>query len=774
MKRHFFLAALSSLAFLGAATQVAAQDFDFVRRIQPFPVTIPAGKNPEKNIVSPFLGGFNQPRPQFLDIDGDGDLDLFLQEQRNTLDKAGQLMFFENSGTPSEYAFDWVNDWYKNIDIGTWYKFVDFDFDGDFDLFTESPFSRIRIYENIGAQSNASFMLLADSLRDADGAEIVFDLNSAPELADIDCDGDVDLFLGNSANGTITFYENLGANENSVPQFEFVTNRFEDISIIGNLGAVHPFPDRASINLGGRYFPLRDGVLAEQTLFWTALGETPSVSELGFSEQLSRHGASSFLFADIDNDADLDLFWGDLFEPSLIFLQNSGACSNTEISMTLKEYPPPSPLFSSGFNMPRFADIDADGDLDLFVGILGGIFSQAHNLAENFYFYKNFGTKEAPAFSLVEQQFISTLDIGANSIPVFVDIDDDGDLDLFLANEEDPSESLQSHLYLFENQGAPDSPAFRLADDDVVDFDLGTNLAPSFVDIDDDSDLDLFIGEWDGKLDFLENTGTATSPEFISLIENFGDIDVGNFNTPAFVDIDDDGDQDMFIGTFLGKLEFFRNDGAATMPVFAEPDRDYFGIDVGLHCYPVFIDIDKDEDQDLILGSDDAGLFFYRNAGSKQEANFVLDAPFNIHVLDRSTPGFVDIDDDGDLDFFAGGKRGGLIFYENREVVTSIDSGQIYPNIPDKFVLQQNYPNPFNPETTLSYEIPVKSRVKIVIYNLRGQAVLTLVDATRAPGVYSVKWNGRNATGQLLPSGLYLYRIKAGDFVAARRMLLLK
>jgi len=91
------------------------------------------------------------------------------------------------------------------------------------------------------------------------------------------------------------------------------------------------------------------------------------------------------------------------------------------------------------------------------------------------------------------------------------------------------------------------------------------------------------------------------------------------------------------------------------------------------------------------------------------------------------------------------------------------------PEIPTKFTLYQNYPNPFNPSTTISYDLPVRARVKLVIYNLLGQEVATLVNDEQEPGRYSVNFD---ASG--LPSGIYFYRLEAGKFVEQKKMILIK
>ena len=94
---------------------------------------------------------------------------------------------------------------------------------------------------------------------------------------------------------------------------------------------------------------------------------------------------------------------------------------------------------------------------------------------------------------------------------------------------------------------------------------------------------------------------------------------------------------------------------------------------------------------------------------------------------------------------------------------------------PDAFALGDNHPNPFNPSTTISYQVPQQAHVTITLHNLLGQEVVRLVDEVRTPGRYEVVWNGRNARGQGVASGIYLYRMRSNTgFSLSKRMVLVK
>lgn len=105
-------------------------------------------------------------------------------------------------------------------------------------------------------------------------------------------------------------------------------------------------------------------------------------------------------------------------------------------------------------------------------------------------------------------------------------------------------------------------------------------------------------------------------------------------------------------------------------------------------------------------------------------------------------------------------------------IITGIESEIV--ELPLHYKLFQNYPNPFNPQTTIQYELPAPEKVKLEIYNLQGQKIKTIIHKNQAAGFYRVTWDGSTDDGRRTTSGLYLYRLLAGDFVQTKKMLLLK
>ena len=93
---------------------------------------------------------------------------------------------------------------------------------------------------------------------------------------------------------------------------------------------------------------------------------------------------------------------------------------------------------------------------------------------------------------------------------------------------------------------------------------------------------------------------------------------------------------------------------------------------------------------------------------------------------------------------------------------------------PTYFQLGNAYPNPFNPYTTLNYYLPINASVRLIIYDVVGNVIMSLVNKDESPGYKSVRWNATNNQGHPVSAGVYLYRFEAGDFGQTKKMILLK
>ncbi len=414
------------------------------------------------------------------------------------LDSDRSFGWLKNTGTAQNAEFTFSIDTIPGLEFNDWFYFVDIDNDNDYDLFTASRENTIEFLRNTGTPSSPFFVLEEDTLRESNGSPIFSESGSNPVFVDIDADGDKDFITGNSI-GTLTYYENIGSSQNF--NFEFITNSWQDILIIS--------------------------------------GGSP----------INLHGASSLDFKDIDNDGDLDIFWGDFFSRSLYFIRNNGNAQNPDMEVLYNRYPQNvDSVWTSGFNMPRFVDIDDDNDLDMFVSVL-----YDPTIPQSLMFYRNNGSFNSPDLRKVTEDYLHTLDVGNTSTPVFVDIDNDGDLDMFLGSEKNPDGTLN----YFKNIGSNNNPIFLLIDSFYFNIHNELSIAPSFGDLDGDNDYDLLIGNFNGTISLYRNIGNANQANFVfqNELKTGGDtvIDAGIYARPFLIDIDNDNDLDLVVGGFNGK-----------------------------------------------------------------------------------------------------------------------------------------------------------------------------------------------------------------------------
>ena len=235
-------------------------------------------------------------------------------------------------------------------------------------------------------------------------------------------------------------------------------------------------------------------------------------------------------------------------------------------------------------------------------------------------YYKNTGTANSPVFALQTgvANPLNGIDVGSYSNPTFVDIDGDGDMDVFIGGQ-------SGTILYYKNTGSASAPVFSSqtgASNPLNAVNVVAYSAPAFVDIDNDGDKDVFIGSYYGDITYYKNTGTATSPAFTVQAGGsnpLNSVAVGYFSTPTFVDIDGDGDMDVFIGSYYGDITYYKNTGSAASPVFAVqtgPSNPFTSISIGTFTAPTFVDIDGDTDFDAFIGVDGGVINYFENTSA--------------------------------------------------------------------------------------------------------------------------------------------------------------
>ena len=325
--------------------------------------------------------------------------------------------------------------------------------------------------------------------------------------------------------------------------------------------------------------------------------------------------------------------------------------------------------WTTGYNYinPTFCDIDGDNDKDLFFGNDWGRITECINNGDNL----------QHSYALITDNFVSPPGLEPVSQvpnrPAFCDIDNDGDFDFFLGAYLYYPVSY-GRLYYYENTGTINNPEFEFVEEFFQGIEYPYCYYPTFVDIDNDQDFELFFGQGDNLI-FYMNEGTPDSASMVLVTEEFLGINLGGYYCiPAFTDIDDDGDQDMFLGDGAGQIHYYRNDGSPVVYNFTEVPGAYGGVNVVNIASPTFCDIDDDGDFDLFVGERSWGeddrrgdINYYENVGTPDSAVFELITQnfVSLDIGKTAPPAFTDIDNDGLVDIFVGDGDGNINYFSN-------------------------------------------------------------------------------------------------------------
>ena len=330
-------------------------------------------------------------------------------------------------------------------------------------------------------------------------------------------------------------------------------------------------------------------------------------------------------------------------------------------------------------------------------------------------------------------------DTVAASLPSLVDIDADGDLDVVLASV--GYADIDSRYA--KNTGTATAPQFAKPVTGQYGLPTSTFLFNlEFADLDGDGDLDILSSEYTGMFMYLQNTGTAAMPQFANGNGNpFGLASTGGFMFNCMGDLDGDGDIDILVIDDSGDMLYYQNTGTSTMPAFAAPTTNPFGL-TALPSLgkPELVDLDNDGDLDLLTGETGGIVRYFKNTGSATAPLFapqVVD-PFGI----QPTNGFAcittgDLDGDGDIDILIGENDADIKFYENVSKRFGLDE---LNNV--AFSL---YPNPTT--NTVQIASATEAIVTVDVLNVSGQCLA------------QIAFSGQPIDLRDYPAGLYFIRV---------------
>lgn len=614
--------------------------------------------------------GINESDPAITDIDHDGLLDLIVGC------RDGRLYHYEQE-TEGSTSFQLITDFFNDINVneGTSVTFTDIDNDGLLDMMVGNVVGELAHFEQ-NSNGSTDFTLVTRKFNDIDAGT-----RCLPAFTDFDGDGLLDMLIG-EYDGNLNYYEQEAAGSNS---FSLVTETFCDIDV---------------------------GLISRPC------------------------------FSDMDGDGLLDMIIGS--DDGLIhhYKQESVHSGSFElVSDTL------SGIAINGSAKPCMTDLDGNGLLDMIVGSFEG----------DLLFYEQ-DEAGSVTFSLKKPRLvqIDAMKLESRANPALTDLDGDGLLDLI--------KGTGSRIMLYEQDEAG-SPFFTLQMENFLKVDYA---APCIYDLDGNGQLDMLIGTWHGILLYEQDAPGSLS--FTEKLKNpCGTIDIYAV-APCIADLDNDTRLDLIIGDAYGKLHHFQQDsvGSSTFSLITDFFND---IEINGNICPTFTDIDDDGLLDLIIGTRYATLVHYEQTTySSMEFTLMTDKFNNLDFSDFGAPEFADINGDGEPDLIVGEAYGG-IHYLQRTDVSQVEGKNITPLA---FTLYPNYPNPFNSGTTIQYDLSRKAWVNLCIYNSQGQRVRTLYDNYLPEGSFTIRWDGKNENGIPLSSGFYLCRLRAGEFWQTIQLLLTK
>ncbi len=655
----------------------------------------------------PWVGGLNAVQFSTIDLNNDNIEDLFL------FDRTGdKVLTFIKNGSNYVYAPEYESHFPQ---LQSWVLLRDYNCDGKKDIFSYVS-GGIGLWVNNSTNDSLIFEKITTpyiySSQYNSTTNLFVSKVDIPDINDIDGDGDLDVLTFGVLGSRIEYHKNLRAEMG-----------YHCDSLIYEL----------KNSCWGHF--LETGTNTNTCILLDTCSANSNV-DVPEKDQL-KHAGSTILSLDLNNDNVRDILLGDVSFHNIVALTNDNSGINMNTSMVAQDTAYPSyntPIDLAIFPATFYEDVDNDNIKDLIVS--PNIQDDSEN-TNSVWLYKNIGTNNQPNFSFIESNFIQkeVIEYGRSAYPVLFDYNNDGVLDLFVSSFGKFDANLP-HLYaskiaLYENIGTSASPSFNLIDDDLGNFSalgLERALYPTFADIDGDTDIDVFLGNYDGKINFIENTSnnpntmTFSNTPFAVLDDNNAAIDVGASSKPFLYDIDSDGDYDLIIGEERGNLNYYENVGDASSHSYRLQSETFGGVETSEWWTTIgnsipYLYRDTNNKTILFVGSERGDVFHYDSIDNNLNGNFNgLDTIKTINRGPNAAPAFGQLNNDSHLDLIIGNERGGLSFYYGK-------TGSAPTTSIKEFTFNWTvYPNPFKNEIFIKAPY---TNATYIITDISGKEILS-------------------------------------------------
>jgi hypothetical protein len=710
-------------------------------------------------LLNPWCGGWLNPQISNIDLNGDTLQDLFVFEHGFGDDRV--LTFINLGSGRYQYAPEYES-FFPQLQY--WALIVDYNKDGKGDIFTYSAGGgAIDVYENISDKNGLKFKkVTGDYLTYKD--DFNSDINiwvpslNIPAIGDFDGDGDIDIITQEIGQTYLQMYKNMSVEKGyGYDSLSYVISN----KCWGNVESAFSV-------------------------------DTPLVTGFGCGKQMktSLHGATSILVLDMDNDGDLDLLVGNLYDSLEIQYQN-GRIVNGKIKSKKDSMISFAPAVLNGTHAKSvgaypnayYADGTGDNVNDL---IITPFWPDSVAPNHKTLLYRNTGTATGNHFQFVKDNFLqeTMVDEGNHASPAFLDFNNDGLMDLVIATRANPDKQYQyDHLVLYKNIGTASKAVYEKVDDDfgsLKKYRLPF-LTPAFADIDGDGRTDMFVGRKDGKLMFLKNmadSGGSLKMKFVS--DQYQNISTSGWTTPCLAHISSDSVFDLVLGRDSGTFVYYKNTGSKTKPVFNKVTDNFGKVRTNLFYWyykgpkdsvytmypigcssPVIADFDHDGKLDMASGSYYGEMFFWFGISDSLTGSFkrtdtvfynTLKGAKENKLLGYNTlPAAADLNNDNLPEMLIGNYMGGVLFYGSKKMPlpSAVHSAHVLFNTSEFNV----YPNPATQSIFVSIKNDQQEKYEFRIENLLGNELyrsilshdsgLTKIDiAFLKSGIYFVSLRG--------------------------------